>query len=65
MNKKDDYQAVFNNGKHFSPSEIDGTDDAGFSAANDYVAEKGIDLIERLIRNKQATFLFRMISSFI
>jgi len=46
--------------KHFSQWEVPTANATGFGAAADDYMERGIDLNEQLIRNKPATFFFRM-----
>src|SRR5438105_14948472 len=53
------YGAAYNGSKDFSRQDVR-TNATGFgSAAEDY-AETGVDLNEQLIKNKPATFFFRM-----
>lgn len=46
--------------KRFSQQDVRTANATGFGAAADDYAERGIDLNEQLIRNKPATFFFRM-----
>lgn len=46
--------------KRFTQQEVRTANATGFGAAADDYAERGIDLNEQLIRNKPATFFFRM-----
>lgn len=54
------YSAAYKGSKKFSQHEVRTTNATGFGAAADDYAEKGIDLNEELIKNKPATFFFRM-----
>jgi DNA polymerase V len=53
-------KAAYNGSKQFSQQEVRTANATGFGAAADDYAERGIDLNEQLIRNKPATFFFRM-----
>ncbi|CAN5415454.1 translesion error-prone DNA polymerase V autoproteolytic subunit [soil metagenome] len=46
--------------KRFTQQDVRTANATGFGAAADDYAERGIDLNEQLIRNKPATFFFRM-----
>ena len=46
--------------KRFSQHDVPMANASGFGAAADDYMERGIDLNEQLIRNKPATFFFRM-----
>ncbi len=46
--------------KHFGQNEVYTLNASGFGAAADDYAERGIDLNEQLLLNKQATYFFRM-----
>ncbi len=52
--------AAYKGSKQFSQWEIPTANATGFGAAADDYMERGIDLNEQLIRNKPATFFFRM-----
>ena len=54
------YGAAYKGSKHFSQQEVKTANATGFGAAADDYAERGIDLNEELIKNKPATFFFRM-----
>jgi DNA polymerase V len=54
------YGAAYRGSKQISQQHIRTTNATGFGAAADDYAERGIDLNEQLIRNKPATFFFRM-----
>lgn len=47
--------------KKFTQQDVRTANATGFGAAADDYAERGIDLNEQLIRNKPATFFFRMV----
>ena len=54
------YSAAYKGTRDFTQHNVHSANATGFgAAANDY-AERGIDLNEQLIRNKPATFFFRM-----
>ena len=48
--------------KKFTQHDVHAANATGFGAAADDYSERGIDLNEQLIRNKPATFFFRMSS---
>src|SRR6476661_1202816 len=52
--------AAYRGSKQFSQQKIRTANATGFGAAADDYMERGIDLNEQLIRNKPATFFFRM-----
>lgn len=54
------YGAAYHGSKNFSQQDVRTANATGFGAAADDYAERGIDLNEQLIRNKPATFFFRM-----
>ncbi|MFN8289376.1 MAG: translesion error-prone DNA polymerase V autoproteolytic subunit [Chitinophagaceae bacterium] len=54
------YGAAYKGSKQFSQQEVKTANATGFGAAADDYAERGIDLNEQLIRNKPATFFFKM-----
>jgi DNA polymerase V len=54
------YGAAYKGSKKFNQWEIPTANATGFGAAADDYMERGIDLNEQLIRNKPATFFFRM-----
>ena len=60
MDGEDFYGAAYKGSKQFSQQEVRTANATGFGAAADDYAERGIDLNEELIRNKPATFFFRM-----
>ncbi len=51
---------AYNGTKRFTQHYVRTANATGFGAAADDYAERGIDLNEQLIRNKPATFFFRM-----
>jgi DNA polymerase V len=52
--------AAYKGSKDFNQHQVKTANATGFGAAADDYAERGIDLNEQLIRNKPATFFFRM-----
>ena len=54
------YGAAYKGSKKFNQWEVPMANATGFGAAADDYMERGIDLNEQLIRNKPATFFFRM-----
>lgn len=60
MQEEEFYSAAYRGSKQFSQKEVKTANATGFGAAADDYAERGIDLNEQLIRNKPATFFFRM-----
>jgi len=54
------YGAAYKGSKRFSQWDVPTANATGFGAAADDYMERGIDLNEQLIRNKPATFFFRM-----
>lgn len=56
----DFFGSSYRGSKQFSQQEIKTANATGFTAAADDFMERGIDLNEALIRNKPATFFFRM-----
>jgi DNA polymerase V len=46
--------------KNYTQQQVQTANASGFGAAADDYSERGIDLNEQLIRNKPATFFFRM-----
>lgn len=57
---EDYFQTAYTGTKKFSQQDVRTANATGFGAAADDYAERGIDLNEQLIRNKPATFFFRM-----
>ena len=60
MEGEEFYGAAYKGSKQFSQDQIRTANATGFGAAADDYMERGIDLNEQLIRNKPATFFFRM-----
>ncbi|MFN4312819.1 MAG: LexA family protein [Chitinophagaceae bacterium] len=60
MQQEDFYGAAYRGSKQFTQQEVKSANATGFGAAADDYMERGIDLNEQLIRNKPATFFFRM-----
>ncbi len=60
MNSETGYSAAYKGTKDFTQHNVHSANATGFGAAADDYAERGIDLNEQLIRNKPATFFFRM-----
>ena len=60
MDGEDFYGASYKGSKQFKQQEVKTANATGFGAAADDYMERGIDLNEELIRNKPATFFFRM-----
>jgi len=60
MDGEEFYGAAYKGSKQFTQQQIRVAQATGFGAAADDYAERGIDLNEQLIRNKPATFFFRM-----
>ncbi|MGE5109018.1 MAG: LexA family protein [Sphingobacteriales bacterium] len=54
------FGAAYKGSKNFSQREVQTANATGFGAAADDYMERGIDLNEQLIKNKPATFFFRM-----
>lgn len=54
------YESTYDGSKKFSQQNVRTANATGFGAAADDYAERGIDLNEQLIKNKPATFFFRM-----
>ena len=54
------YGAAYKGSKQFTQQEVKTANATGFGAAADDYMERGIDLNEQLIRNKPATFFFKM-----
>jgi DNA polymerase V len=60
MDGEDFFGAAYKGSKNFSQKDIKTANATGFGAAADDYAERGIDLNEQLIKNKPATYFFRM-----
>jgi DNA polymerase V len=60
MEEEEFYGAAYKGSKQFKQQEVKTANATGFGAAADDYMERGIDLNEQLIRNKPATFFFKM-----
>lgn len=60
MDNEMGYSSAYTGTKQFSQMDVHAANATGFGAASDDFAERGIDLNEQLVRNKPATFFFRM-----
>lgn len=60
MNGEEFYGAAYKGSKQFTQQQVKTANATGFGAAADDYMERGIDLNEQLIRNKPATYFFRM-----
>lgn len=60
MGGEEFYSAAYKGSKEFKQQEVKTANATGFGAAADDYMERGIDLNEQLIRNKPATYFFRM-----
>lgn len=60
MQSEDFYSAAYRGSKQFTQQDVKSANATGFGAAADDYMERGIDLNEQLIRNKPATYFFRM-----
>lgn len=60
MEQEEFFGAAYKGSKQFSQHDIPTANATGFGAAADDYMERGIDLNEQLIRNKPATYFFRM-----
>lgn len=60
MEGEEFYGAAYKGSKQFTQQEVKTANATGFGAAADDYMERGIDLNEQLVRNKPATFFFRM-----
>jgi DNA polymerase V len=54
------FSTAYRGSKTFSQQDVPTANATGFGAAADDYMERGIDLNEELVRNKPATFFFRM-----
>lgn len=63
MDRENRYSAAYKGTKDFTQHKVHSANATGFGAAADDYSERGIDLNEQLIRNKPATFFFRMNSN--
>src|SRR3984893_6427608 len=60
MDGEEFFGAAYKGSKQFTQQEVKTANATGFGAAADDYMERGIDLNEQLVRNKPATFFFRM-----
>ena len=60
MDGEDFFGAAYKGSKRYSQHNVRTANATGFGAATDDHSERGIDLNEQLIKNKPATFFFRM-----
>lgn len=60
MDMQHGLHSAFKGTKNFTQQDVHSTHETGFGAAADDYMERSIDLNEKLIRNKPATFFFRM-----
>jgi len=60
MESEEFYGAAYKGSKDYTQHQVKTANATGFGAAADDYMERGIDLNEQLIRNKPATFFFRM-----
>src|SRR5437016_9885213 len=60
MDGENFFASAYNGSRHFTQENVRTANATGFGAAADDYAERGIDLNEQLIKNKPATFFFRM-----
>jgi DNA polymerase V len=60
MDSEEFFGAAYKGSKHYTQQEVKTANATGFGAAADDYMERGIDLNEQLIKNKPATYFFRM-----
>jgi DNA polymerase V len=60
MNDELFYSSAYKGTKNYKQQEVKTANASGFGAAADDYMERGVDLNERLVMNKPATFFFRM-----
>lgn len=60
MEGEEFYGAAYKGSKQFTQQEVKTANATGFGAAADDYMERGIDLNEQLVKNKPATYFFRM-----
>ncbi len=60
MDGEEFFGAAYKGSKRFTQQEVKTANATGFGAAADDYMERGIDLNEQLIKNKPATFFFKM-----
>ena len=60
MDEEEFFGAAYKGSKQFTQQDVTTANATGFGAAADDYMERGIDLNEHLIKNKPATYFFRM-----
>ena len=60
MDNEEFYSAAYKSTKQINKQEVKTANKAGFGAAADDYMERGMDLNEQLVKNKPATYFFRM-----
>ena len=60
MHEEEFFGAAYKGSKQYTQQEVKTANATGFGAAADDYMERGIDLNEQLIKNKPATYFFRM-----
>jgi DNA polymerase V len=60
MDSEEVYGSAYRGTKNFTQHDVHRANATGFSTPADEYMERGIDLNEQLIKNKPATFFFRM-----
>ena len=60
MDGEEFFSAAYKGSKKFKQQEVRTANATGFGAAADDYMERGIDLNEQLVKNKPATYFFRM-----
>jgi DNA polymerase V len=60
MDGENFFAAAYKGSKQFTQQNVSTANATGFGASADDYAERGIDLNEQLVKNKPATFFFRM-----
>ena len=60
MDNEEFYGAAYRGSKQYTQHQVKTANATGFGAAADDYMERGIDLNEQLIRNKAATYFFKM-----
>jgi DNA polymerase V len=60
MDGEEFYGAAYKGSKQFTQQNVKTANATGFGAAADDYMERGIDLNEQLVKNKPATYFFRM-----
>jgi len=60
MQEENFFAAAYKGSKQYTQQNVKSANATGFGAATDDYMERGIDLNEQLVRNKPATFFFKM-----